>query len=732
MANRKKKLISVLCTLGPPSLNRATIKRLEERGVDLFRINLSHTPLEMVAATIETIQAFSSVPICLDTEGAQVRTGKMADQVHVSEAEHVRLEPDVALGNERLISLTPATVFTEMKPNNLIGLDFDGVVLLVLRVDERGVDTVVLNGGKIGSNKAVVITPSPQLLALSEKDRQAVQIGRHYGISHYALSFANSAEDVKQLRELAGPASTIISKIESKRGVLNLDEILDASDEILIDRGDLSREVPLENIPMLQKAIIRKATLAKKPVNVATNLLESMIVNRKPTRAELNDILNTLLDGASGLVLAAETAIGKHPVESVDIVLSMIERFRCSLEGYRIEDLLNAGQPSYPAQHGQSPLDPWPSRPGSGIPTACIVRLPGIEVDEETALDIEQIAEGVYSPLHGFMTEAELDSVLDNYRLPNGDVWTLPILLQGKCQEFAAFQPGQSARLIDQRTGQSIAILHVQDKYEIDPQSVARRWFGTADMSHLGVARLMRRGLTLLGGPIEYLAPAAIDRSPYELTPTQTRMIFDIKGWTKIVAFQSRNVPHRGHEHIITHACDRCHADGVLLHPAIGPKTSGDFSADAILGAYERLIRLAFPNALLAAFSSYSRYSGPREAVFSALCRKNFGCTHFVLGRDHAAVDGIYRPGSNRELFQLLGDIGITPVFFDTVYFSDTDGATVEANNHAAGLREISGARIRAMLANREAVPPWCMRNELSGWLIDEQDAGAKLFVPPR
>jgi pyruvate kinase len=732
VANCKKKIINVLCTLGPASLNRATIKRLEERGVDLFRINLSHTPLESVAATIETIQALSLVPICLDTEGAQVRTGNMADQVHVSEAEHVRLEPNVALGNARLISLTPASVFTEMQPNNLIGLDFDGVVLLVLRVDERGADTVVLNGGNIGSNKAVVITPSPQLLALSDKDRQAIQIGRRYGISHYALSFANSAEDVKELRELAGPDSTIISKIESKRGVLNLDEILEASDEILIDRGDLSREVPLENIPMLQKAIIRKATLAKKPVNVATNLLESMIVNRKPTRAELNDILNTLLDGASGLVLAAETAIGKHPVESVDIVLSMIERFRCSLEGYRIEDLLNAGQPSYPALDGRMSLDWGPSRQRSGIPAACIPRLPGIEIDEETALDIEQIAQGVYSPLRGFMTEAELESVLDNYCLPNGDIWTLPILLQSKCQEFAAIQPGQSVRLIDQRTGQSIAILHVQDKYEIDPQNVARRWFGTADKAHLGAARLIGRDLTMLGGPIEYLDRPAIDRSPYELTPTQTRMIFDIKGWTKIVAFQSRNVPHRGHEHIITNVCDRCHADGVLLHPAIGPQMSDGFSANAILGAYERLIRLAFPNALLAAFSSYPRYSGPREAVFSALCRKNFGCTHFVLGRNNAGADGVHRPDSNRELFDSLGDIGITPVFFDTVYFSDTDGATVESQNHTAGLREISGTRIRDMLANRESVPPWCMRDELSDWLVDEQDAGAKLFKLPR
>ena len=158
----------------------------------------------------------------------------------------------------------------------------------------------------------------------------------------------------KLLRELVGPDATIISKIESKRGVRNIDEILAETDEILIDRGDLSREVPLENLPLLQKAIIRKANIAKVPVNVATNLLESMIVNRKPTRAELNDIVNTMLDGANGLVLAAETAIGSHPVGAVDMVLGLIERYRRSLEGYRIEDLLEGGSVLLPSLHGRS------------------------------------------------------------------------------------------------------------------------------------------------------------------------------------------------------------------------------------------------------------------------------------------------------------------------------------------------------------------------------------------
>ena len=327
------------------------------------------------------------------------------------------------------------------------------------------------------------------------------------------------------------------------------------------------------------------------------------------------------------------------------------------------------------------------------------------------------------------MTQAELESVLDNYRLPSGEVWTMPIVLQGKSQEFAAFHAGQSIRLLDSRTGQAIAILHLEDKYEIDRESVARRWFGTSDQAHPGVQRLMSRGLTLLGGPIEYLESAAVSRSPYELTPAQTRMIFDIKGWTKVVAFHTRTVPHRGHEHLIAHACERSHADGVLVHPAIGPRKAGDFSTDAIIGAYERLIRAAFPQALLAAYGTYSRHSGPREAVFAALCRKNFGCTHFVVGRENAGVGAFYNPQLTRELFQSLGDIGIVPVFFDTVYYSEREDATIEAPGKLDGFKEISGSEVRDLLTNGGSVPTWCMRSEVSGWLQGEQDAGKPLFV---
>jgi ATP sulfurylase len=609
------------------------------------------------------IQTFSSVPVCLDTEGAQVRTGKMAEAVTVSESDRIHLTPQIVLGTSTTIPLTPPTILADLKTNQLITLDCDGVMLLVLSADANGADAVVVNGGKIGSNKAVVISPAPTLEAITDKDRHAIAIGRRMGVKHFALSFTNSAEDVRWLRELTGPDVVIISKIESKRGVANLDEILAEADEILIDRGDLSREVPLENIPLLQKAIIRKANQAKVPVNVATNLLESMIVNRKPTRAELNDIINTLLDGANGLVLAAETAIGQHPVGAVDMVLNLIELFRRSTAGYRIDDLLEGGPSLLPTLHGRKPLASWPSR-RQRTAAAIVRKLPGIEVDAETVLDIEHLHSGAYSPLRGFMNRDELETVLNHNRLPTGDAWTMPILLQGKSQEFAAFQPGQSVRLVDSRTARAVAVLQIEDKFELDRESVADRWFGTTDRTHAGVRRFMERGLIALGGSIEIIENLA-SRAAYELTPAQVRSVFDVKGWTKVVAFHTDGPPRHGWEQTVGQVLEQLRVDGALIHPLIGPRLEGEVPTGNSIQSYEQPVPPTFRNALLAAFPGYRRHAGAREVVFHALCRKNFGCTHFAITSGQSEHYSSEINSVARELFDSLGDVGIIPVFAD-------------------------------------------------------------------
>ena len=218
-------------------------------------------------------------------------------------------------------------MFESLRVGSEVSIDFDGALLRVTSVDGGGADAEVVHEGRVRSNRAVNITPTPMLPSLTIEDRKAIEVGVGLGIEHFALSFASSAVDVELGRSLTPKGSYIIAKIESRSGVRNMEEIIDACDAVLVDRGDLSREVPLEYVPFYQKVIVRQANRANRPVFVATNLLESMVTNRRPTLAEANDIANTLLDGVHGLVLAAETAIGIDPLSAVDMVRRAIQAF---------------------------------------------------------------------------------------------------------------------------------------------------------------------------------------------------------------------------------------------------------------------------------------------------------------------------------------------------------------------------------------------------------------------
>jgi pyruvate kinase len=261
-------------------------------------------------------------------------------------------------GTAETISLWPRSVFEVLEPGSLLTIDFDGAVLRVEDSDASGCVATVVAGGRVHSNKAVTVDPAPALPALTDADLQAIEIGVRLGIEHFALSFAAAAEDVDRLGTLVGDDAYIISKIESRAGVHNMENIILASDAVLIDRGDLSREVPLERVPAYQKEIIRQANCWSSPVFVATNLLESMIVNRGPTIAEANDIINTLCDGAHGLVLAAETAVGMHPVAAVDMIVRMIEAFEWSTGARLLEQ--QAPSPVGLLRSGMSSLEAKP------------------------------------------------------------------------------------------------------------------------------------------------------------------------------------------------------------------------------------------------------------------------------------------------------------------------------------------------------------------------------------
>lgn len=344
---------ALLCTLGPSSLHERVISQLEATGATSFRINLSHTSIADLEGIIHLVQRCTKVPIAIDTEGAQIRTGEMHDGVTVHDGAHVRLVREAIGGDAFTIPLAPGSVIEKLRPRTRMSIDFDSVILRVDKVGAEAADATVIAGGEIRSRKAVTAFPSPQLPTFSEKDLLAIRIARRNRILQYALSFCDRAEAVAQLRELVGTRAAVIAKIESRAGVRNVGEIAPLADTILIDRGDLSREVRLEAIPLLQKAIIRQANAQGTPVYVATNLLESMVTRRSPTRAEVNDVINTLLDGASGLVLAAETAVGRYPVEAAKMIATLLAEYEGSIEGYHVQDLLG-DHPLAPRRLGRS------------------------------------------------------------------------------------------------------------------------------------------------------------------------------------------------------------------------------------------------------------------------------------------------------------------------------------------------------------------------------------------
>lgn len=318
----------ILATLGPSSLNETTITKLTELGVSLFRVNLSHTPIDKIESTIRLIQQYTSAPISLDSEGAQIRNQDMAGGTcTLTKGEHVQVHFSSVVGDEHNISLTPNHVAESLEVGDRVRIDFHSVCIRIIEKRDDHCLAEVEVGGKVGSNKAVDVDRNIKLNAITEKDKIAVAIGKEMGIKDYALSFANSEEDVVAMRELIGEGVNLISKIESRQGLLNLSQILKKTDSILIDRGDLSRQMPIEKIPFLQRKIIAIAKYHQTPVYVATNLLESMITTQLPTRAEVNDVISTLLMGANGLVLAAETAIGAFPVQTIIMVNKLIKEF---------------------------------------------------------------------------------------------------------------------------------------------------------------------------------------------------------------------------------------------------------------------------------------------------------------------------------------------------------------------------------------------------------------------
>ena len=403
MKSKKK----ILCTLGPRSLNKKVIHRLEGLGVDIFRLNLSHTKIEDLEDNINLIRSLSNVPICLDTEGAQIRTGSFQEgEVFLENNKTVFISNKIIPGTRENFNLYPDNITDDILEGDLISIDFDSALMQIINKKNSQLEAKVINGGKIGSNKGVAVNRNIDLPFITQKDREAINIGKKLGINHFALSFAENGSNVNKFRQLIGNNSFLISKVESHEGLLNRIDIIKLSDAILIDRGDLSRDVEIENIPHTQEILIAEANKKGTEVFVATNLLESMLISSTPTRAEVNDVYHSLKSGADGLVLAAETAIGLNPIKATSMIRKLISNFNESITN---KSSISTNQTKGIQPHGNGNLN---INLASNSEINEIINLKKFVVDENYLLDAQQIALGTYSPIQGFMNKENLSSVL--------------------------------------------------------------------------------------------------------------------------------------------------------------------------------------------------------------------------------------------------------------------------------------------------------------------------------
>ena len=348
--------------------------------------------------------------------------------------------------------------------------------------------------------------------------------------------------------------------------------------------------------------------------------------------------------------------------------------------------------------------------------------LPVIQLNPFEVSDLEMLAIGAFSPLEGFMESADYARVIHDKRLANGLAWTLPITLAVNQETAESLKKASRVALADS-SGVRLAVLQVQDVFSYDREAESVAVFRTANADHPGARYVASRGDWLIGGPVEvFRRPNAEEFSKYRLDPADTRRIFAERGWNTVVGFQTRNPVHRAHEYIQKAALEI--VDGLLLHPIAGETKSDDISLEVRLRCYEVLLENYYPRdrALLALNPASMRYAGPREAIFHALIRKNFGCTHFIVGRDHAGVGNYYGPYDAQKIFSEFGtgEVGITPLFFEhTFYCRECLGmASQKTCGHDKQSRVmLSGTQVRNVLRDGGQLPPEFTRPEVAAVL---------------
>jgi len=357
-------------------------------------------------------------------------------------------------------------------------------------------------------------------------------------------------------------------------------------------------------------------------------------------------------------------------------------------------------------------------------------RMYAVSITDGLVNDVENIADGIFSPLEGFMGESDVESVTSRGRLANDVAWTIPIVLDVDEQTARAMKDAADV-ILKNDSGTSVALLHVEEVFDVDKKTMAERVYGTTDTAHPGVAKTMSLHDRFVSGRIDYIQRPSDDDDDDDgplranrMTPIQTRKAFADAGWKTICAFQTRNPPHVAHEMLQKTSITT--RDGVFVNPLVGKKKRGDFVDTVIIKCYEEMIKRYYPEkrCIFATLHTAMRYAGPKEAIHHAIMRQNYGCTHIIIGRDHAGVGSFYDPFAAQKIFKDYPDLEIAPVFFPAFFYchlcltytiakacphGDTEGAH----------EQISGTKLREMLQRGKAPSKFILRPEVAKVILD-------------
>ncbi|MDY6900742.1 MAG: sulfate adenylyltransferase [Cyanobacteriota bacterium] len=349
--------------------------------------------------------------------------------------------------------------------------------------------------------------------------------------------------------------------------------------------------------------------------------------------------------------------------------------------------------------------------------------LPRVELDERAVSDLEMIAIGGFSPLTGFMNQSDYKRVVSEMRLESGVAWSIPITLSVDEEIASSFKKGDLIRL-DNPKGEFIGVLEFSEKYNYDKKAEAINVYRTDEDKHPGVKVVYNQGSVNIAGDVWLLERKENPQFPkYQIDPAESRKMFREKGWKTVVGFQTRNPIHRAHEYIQKCALET--VDGLFLHPLVGATKSDDIPADVRMRCYEILLENYYPDdrVILAINPAAMRYAGPREAIFHALVRKNYGCTHFIVGRDHAGVGDYYGTYDAQHIFDEFepGELGIIPMKFEHAFYCTRTKQMATAKTSPSKKEErihLSGTKVREMLRRGESPPAEFSRPEVAAELV--------------